>query len=683
MNKHIVSLGVTLGMLISQGSFAAVTSSQIDAANFLAEEEIIVDQSASPKLYELEKNIQRQAVMKVVMKLSERDVPDICRGEFADVDPNDWPCKYIEAALDAGYIAKNTNFRPYDDITLTEAMKLVLKSKGIQKIEETDNWQADYMETAYHYGIIDEKYYNYNDNASRGWIFEIATATIKKQHDIYDAGGIISDEVSLESLKKDQVKEPSWEKDFFIITPSSWDKLVNKWDKNVEIGTYMIQISSDIVEWIDGSNPDRKSYIISESMTFTPEYGSVSSMFDTLYLVAQYNTPYAVMMSEFSIKNLEDGEDIVFMLDSAISSTNTFSIIWDISLDASPATKAAFTLSSFWEIQASNDVVVTIDQSSKWHDTIVHYEGYLGSYNAPVEVWLWNNIVTKKYLSHNAKNQDLGYFSIRDQKWEYDDGKRNFESMTFEIGGSIDPSDIVKFEISRKGSDVRYSWNISGNTVVFNQSPITWQWDNFQIYVDIESESTWENTLFVSLDSLKVKNSDEQYIPLSGFPISSSEFLVVDQSMSWNPEIKIDVTSDSGNTAETWLLDGQVLVGSIEIMVDDGDAYINSFEILKNHQNFWSDVIFEQVMVLNNDSGEFIWYFPFVGNTATVSIDKQYKEGTYAKYDILVLTSSVHGYDGAGAYFYLSDISAKGISNDPISVPQNIPLGIWGVEIVE
>ena len=145
-----------------------------------------MDRSSSPELYELEEEIQRQAVMKVVMKLSGRDVPDTCRGEFGDVDRGDWPCKYIEAALDAKYIAKNTNFRPYDDITLTEAMKLVLKSKGIQKTQVTDNWQEDYMMTAYEYGIIDTKYYNYNDNATRGWIFEIATATIEKQDEIFE-----------------------------------------------------------------------------------------------------------------------------------------------------------------------------------------------------------------------------------------------------------------------------------------------------------------------------------------------------------------------------------------------------------------------------------------------------------------------------------------------------------------
>jgi hypothetical protein len=77
---------------------------------------------------------------------------------------------------------------------MTEAMKLVLKAKGIQKIQTTTNWQEDYMMTAYKYGIIDKKYYNYDDAATRGWIFEIATATIQKEEEIMEKGGIISDE---------------------------------------------------------------------------------------------------------------------------------------------------------------------------------------------------------------------------------------------------------------------------------------------------------------------------------------------------------------------------------------------------------------------------------------------------------------------------------------------------------
>lgn len=143
--------------------------------------------------YRLNATITRKEVLKVVMKLSEKDVPDTCREHFNDV-PNDWGCKYIEAALDAEYIADNATFRPDDNITKTEAMKLILKAKGVQKTQQTDAWQEDYMMTAYEYGIVTEKYYDYNADATRGWIFAIATATIEKEEEIMEKGGIMSDE---------------------------------------------------------------------------------------------------------------------------------------------------------------------------------------------------------------------------------------------------------------------------------------------------------------------------------------------------------------------------------------------------------------------------------------------------------------------------------------------------------
>lgn len=166
----------------------------LESANALAKKGIIVDRSNNPELYKLEQTIQRQAIMKIVMKVSNLEIPDSCTWEFNDVNTKDWPCKYIEAALKAWYITKNNSFRPYDSVTKTEAMKLVLKSKGIQKIQQTSNWQADYMITAYEYGIIENKYYDYNAPASRWWIFQIANASIIKQTEVLPEQKIISDE---------------------------------------------------------------------------------------------------------------------------------------------------------------------------------------------------------------------------------------------------------------------------------------------------------------------------------------------------------------------------------------------------------------------------------------------------------------------------------------------------------
>jgi hypothetical protein len=40
------------------------------------------------------------------------------------------------------------------------------------------------MMTAYNFNIIDEKYTDYNADATRGWIFVIATYTIENEEEI-------------------------------------------------------------------------------------------------------------------------------------------------------------------------------------------------------------------------------------------------------------------------------------------------------------------------------------------------------------------------------------------------------------------------------------------------------------------------------------------------------------------
>jgi hypothetical protein len=101
--------------------------------------------------------------------------------------------------LEKEYIAANPSFRPEDNITKTEAMKLILKVQDIAKVQETDNWQEDYMLTAYEYGIIDAKYTDYNADATRGWIFQIATVTIEQKEEIKVKikEKIISDEAAM------------------------------------------------------------------------------------------------------------------------------------------------------------------------------------------------------------------------------------------------------------------------------------------------------------------------------------------------------------------------------------------------------------------------------------------------------------------------------------------------------
>ncbi len=146
----------------------------LSAAKSLAGKWIIKAGSTASD-FGLSNTITRKEIMKVVMNLSGKSVTDTCNGSFGDV-ANDWGCKYIEAALKNGFIAANPNFRPNDSISKAEAMKLVLKARGIEKAYSTSDWQNDYALTAYDNGIVSAKYTDHTTKALRGWIFSAAAA---------------------------------------------------------------------------------------------------------------------------------------------------------------------------------------------------------------------------------------------------------------------------------------------------------------------------------------------------------------------------------------------------------------------------------------------------------------------------------------------------------------------------
>lgn len=172
--KKVFAIVLLFSVLFSS---AFALSREELAANFLASKSVITDKSSNPSEYRLSDTITRKETMKIVAKLAGASVVEKCEGKFSDV-VNDWGCKYIERALSVWFIsAGNGKFRPDDNITKTEAMKLIFKARNIAKIYNTENWQKDYADTAYDLGIAPSKYTDYNSDAKRGWIFESAYNT--------------------------------------------------------------------------------------------------------------------------------------------------------------------------------------------------------------------------------------------------------------------------------------------------------------------------------------------------------------------------------------------------------------------------------------------------------------------------------------------------------------------------
>lgn len=127
--------------------------------------------------YRLWDTITRKEMAKIVTKLAWANPEEKCNWEFKDVE-KDWGCKYIERMLKVWYIQSGEKFRPNDNITKSEAIKLIFKARGLKKIYNTSNWQEDYAKSANDLGLVDI-YTDYGADAKRGWIFELAANTIK------------------------------------------------------------------------------------------------------------------------------------------------------------------------------------------------------------------------------------------------------------------------------------------------------------------------------------------------------------------------------------------------------------------------------------------------------------------------------------------------------------------------
>ena len=172
---------ITTILLLSSFSFLSVfwySAVELKAANFLASKGVIKNNSTSPNDYRLDDTITRKEVMKIVWKLAWVNPAEGCEKKFKDVQ-NDWGCKYIERALSVGFISKSEKFRPDDNITKSEAVKMILKARGIEKKYKTWNWQEDYAKTVSDAWLV-PTYNDYTADATRWWIFSLAANDYKE-----------------------------------------------------------------------------------------------------------------------------------------------------------------------------------------------------------------------------------------------------------------------------------------------------------------------------------------------------------------------------------------------------------------------------------------------------------------------------------------------------------------------
>lgn len=169
---YLLIIGLISSIWIYNFWFAA--DSYIDAANKLAQDWVIVDNSSNTSAYRVNDNITRWEMAKVTLNLSGKEISETCNWLYQDLKSTDWACKYAETWNKYGFFAANAQFRPADNITKVEALKMIMQARGIEKWTNSD-WRLAYVEAALVNGIITSAFTDYNTYAIRWWIFDIAT----------------------------------------------------------------------------------------------------------------------------------------------------------------------------------------------------------------------------------------------------------------------------------------------------------------------------------------------------------------------------------------------------------------------------------------------------------------------------------------------------------------------------
>lgn len=128
MKKYTAIVALSFSFLAISSTFA-YTAEQLDGANFMASSKYIVDYSTTPEKFRLDDSITRKEMMKIIANIAGADLTKAtCNGTFSDVKTDDWGCKYIEWGI-GNVIAKNATFRPNDNISKAEALKMIFKVK--------------------------------------------------------------------------------------------------------------------------------------------------------------------------------------------------------------------------------------------------------------------------------------------------------------------------------------------------------------------------------------------------------------------------------------------------------------------------------------------------------------------------------------------------------------------------
>ena len=191
MNKKITWILLSFLLIFTASAWTISNSDMVKSANKLADMWIINNHSDSPSEYNLSDNVLRQEIAKMSAFIAQKNLwlqlVKSCENKFWDITkekPNDWVCIYVESLVKKWLISANKAFNPENFISKTEALKMMLEAAWFTDIySDASKWQEQVVWFAVERWILDS-FSDYNTLATRGFIFTIADATIKKEEEI-------------------------------------------------------------------------------------------------------------------------------------------------------------------------------------------------------------------------------------------------------------------------------------------------------------------------------------------------------------------------------------------------------------------------------------------------------------------------------------------------------------------
>lgn len=171
-------------MIFSPNLKADIESNSLENAQKLADAGIIQNNSTNTENYKLKNSISRREMLKIMINLSWNQVQENCEWKFADLPSSDWWCKYAETALKLWYISANKYFRPDDNVSKAESLKMIFKAKWID-VEKTTDWRVWYVNKATELWYS-EKFYDYDNASLRSFVFDVWAKTIDSRKNTND-----------------------------------------------------------------------------------------------------------------------------------------------------------------------------------------------------------------------------------------------------------------------------------------------------------------------------------------------------------------------------------------------------------------------------------------------------------------------------------------------------------------